>query len=124
MDARELLKTKIPDDGEVTGKVKIPVEFDRIYMLAGQSADEALEGVITRLGSEHTVTPQYRTIREKIGGMLYGFYINHSVEQQNRINESIYTVCDEFNRLSEEKKTLMEEINRLQMLLIRSEADR
>ena len=45
-------------------------------------------------------------------------------QQQNRINESIYTVCDEFNRLSEEKKTLMEEINRLQMLLIRSEADR
>lgn len=124
MTAREMIKDAVGDTSSLKGSVSLPLEFEKISMLAGISADEALSGVIGKIKEEHRVIPQYRTVKEKLGGGLFGFYINHSVDQQNNFNENMAAVCEEFDRLSREKAELLKRINDVSVKIMKLEKQR
>ena len=56
------------------------------------------------------VVPQYYDFKSKTAGMLFGFFINHSVRQQNELNKRYATVCEVFGELAEERFALSEQI--------------
>lgn len=124
MTAREMIKESLGDTSSLKGSISLPLEFEKISMLAGISADEALDGVIGKIKEEHKVIPQYRSFKEKLGGGLFGFYINHSVDQQNNFNENMAAVCEEFDRLSKEKAELMKKINDVSVRIMKLEKQR
>lgn len=124
MTAREMIEQKATDLGSVRGSVSLPVDFEQISMLAGISADEALSGVISKIREDHRIVSQYRSVGEKIGGGLFGFYINHSVDQQNDVNENLATVFSEFDELSKEKAELLGRINDLSVRIMKLEKER
>ncbi len=118
-DAVNIIKNNIPPEEELKGSVKIGVDFERINMLAGSGADEELERVLGRIRENHEVIPQYRGIKEKIGGMMYGFYINPAVSKQNQLNASLAVVCDEYDKLRQERNALVDRINKLQAEILK-----
>ena len=122
--AREDIAALIPDAEGLKGKVAIPLEFEKISMLAGVSVDDALDGTMSKLREKHEVIPQYRDIKEKTGGMMYGFYINPAVKHQNQIDQALFEVFEEFEKLVEEKNQLLDQINKAKTKLERLEKER
>lgn len=123
-NATEMIKANIPSEDELRGSVKIGVDFEKISLLAGSSADEELERVLGRIREDHTVVPQYRGFKEKLGGMMYGFYINPAVAKQNALNESLAVVCDEYAKLRQERNELVERLNSLQAEILKLSGER
>ncbi len=118
-DAVKIIKENIPSEDELKGNVKIGVDFDRISLLAGSTADEELERVLGRIRDDHEVIPQYRGFKEKLGGMMYGFYINPAVKKQNELNEKLAIVCDEYDKLRAERNSLVDRVNALQAEILK-----
>lgn len=106
----------ILSSGEET-KVDIPFTFDDISVCGASSADGYLESLEREFADKATVIPQYRDLKEKLGGALFGFYINHSVNQQNEINVRFLDVLREFKTNNEEIVRLSERIKELEALV-------
>ncbi|SEV95973.1 hypothetical protein SAMN05216413_0813 [Ruminococcaceae bacterium KH2T8] len=113
--AREILSDIL--SSEKTSSVDIPVSFDDISVWGASSSDGYLDALEKEFSERATVIPQYRNIKEKIGGALFGFYINHSVNQQNAINARFLEVLQEFRSNNEEILRLTERIKELEMQL-------
>ena len=100
-----------------TENVDFPVSFEDISVCGASSADGYLDSLIKEFTERATVIPQYRNIKEKIGGALFGFYINHSVNQQNEINARFLEVLQEFKVNNDEILRLSERIKELEAQL-------
>ena len=94
--------------------IDFPVSFEDISVCGASSADGYLDSLVKEFTERAVVIPQYRNIKEKIGGALFGFYINHSVNQQNEINARFLEVFQEFKVNNDEILRLSERIKELE----------
>lgn len=110
----------MPQLSEVKGSVNIPAEFDNVSIFSNMQLSDYILKRIELIREGQEVVPEYTDIKEKFAGMLFGFYINHSVRQQNELNKRYADVCEEFKRISEERselnKKIIEAANRLREL--------
>lgn len=118
--SREMIKGLMPQLSEVKGSVNIPAEFDNVSIFSNMQLSDYILKRIEFIREGQEVVPEYTDIKEKFAGMLFGFYINHSVRQQNELNKRYADVCEEFKRISEERselnKKIIEVANRLREL--------
>lgn len=113
--AREMLSDIL--SSEDVSSVDIPVSFDDISVWGASSSDGYLDALEKEFAGRATVIPQYRDVKEKLGGALFGFYINHSVRQQNELNNKFLEVFREFKSNNEEIMRLAEKIKELEAQL-------
>ncbi len=110
--AREMLSDILLSSG--AANVDVPVSFDDISVCGASSADGYLESLEHEFSDRAKVIPQYRDLKEKLGGALFGFYINHSVEQQNEINARFLDVLREFKANNDEIVRLSNRLKELE----------
>lgn len=83
----------------LTGKnfeaVDFPISFFEVNMMASGSNETYIRDLLKDIHEHETVVPQYVTLKEKVAGAIFGFYINHSVYQQNDFNRNLNRVFDE-----------------------------
>ncbi|MCR5529509.1 MAG: hypothetical protein K6F49_09855 [Saccharofermentans sp.] len=96
--AREDLQALL--EGKEVPKVDFPMTFDDISLISASSSDNTtvdafIGNTIPKMHEIEQVVPQYRSLPEKIGGLLFGFYINHAVYKQNDVNKNLGIVFDE-----------------------------
>ena len=114
--AREDLQ-KILADRDIP-EVDFPMTFDDISLISASSSDNtAADGfignTIPKMHEIEQVVPQYRSLPEKIGGLLFGFYINQAVYKQNDLNKNLGIVFDEVENNRKEIAELRSRILKL-----------
>ena len=95
------------------GHVDFPVTFFEVNMMTAGSNEEYIRDVLKNIHEHGTIVPQYVTLREKIAGMIFGFYINHSVYQQNDLHVNFNRVFDEIENNRREIAELRDRIVKL-----------
>ena len=105
-DSRTMVKEKVLGDK----KVDLPVRFEDISMLQGVSVNDALGGILGKIRDERKVVTQYRDFKEKTAGIIFGFYINHSVRQQNVLNDRLMDVFEELEKVTAQTNELAQKI--------------
>ncbi len=106
--AREMLAEKAAK--ATIGHVDFPVTFFEVNMMTAGSNEEYIRNVLKDIHEHGTIVPQYVTLREKIAGMIFGFYINHSVYQQNDLHVNFNRVFDEIENNRREIAELRDRI--------------
>ena len=118
--SREMLSSIVPNLNEIKGSVDVPAKFDDVSIFSNMQLSDYIVKRVELIREGQEVVPQYTNIKEKFAGMLFGFYINHSVRQQNELNKRYADVCEEFKRLSDERVELnlkiIEASNKLEAL--------
>ena len=109
--AREMLAEAA--DKATIGHVDFPVTFFEINMMTAGSNEEYIRDLLKNIHEHGTIVPQYVTLREKIAGMIFGFYINHSVYQQNDLHVNFNRVFDEIENNRREIAQLRDRIVKL-----------
>lgn len=118
--ARELMAAAV-DPAVYEGKVKLPAEFDDIRLLQGSGNDSYISNLLNETRKWCPVIPQYRDIKEKVGGAIFGFYINHWVDGQNEIDRKLLDVFEEYEKNNKEAEALLKRICELEAKLNGSE---
>ena len=106
--AREMLAEKAAKS--TIGHVDFPVTFFAVNMMTAGSNEEYISDLLKNIHEHGTIVPQYVTLREKIAGMIFGFYINHSVYQQNDLHVNFNRVFDEIENNRREIAELRDRI--------------
>ena len=113
MNSREYLESKGALE-KTRGTVELPVSFEEISVIMGVSMEDSVSGALAYARENKKVVPQYHSIKEKIGGMLYGFFYNPCVYAQNDFNEKLLMAYEEFSEQEKIKHQLFNRINDLQ----------
>ena len=92
------------------GHVDFPVTFFEVAMKNAGANEDYIKGLLKDIHEHGTIVPQYVTIREKIAGLIFGFYINHSVYQQNDLHVNFNRVFDEIENNRKEIAELRDRI--------------
>lgn len=108
--SREILHGLVPDLKAKKGSVTLPAKFDNVSIFSNMQLSDYIVKRIELIREGQEVVPEYTDIKEKFAGMLFGFYINHSVRQQNELNKRYADVCEEFKRISDERTELNRQI--------------
>ena len=108
--SREILKGLVPDLASKKGTVTLPAKFDNVSIFSNMQLSDYIVKRIELIREGQEVVPEYTDFKEKFAGMLFGFYINHSVRQQNELNKRYADICEEFKRISDERTELNRQI--------------
>lgn len=84
--------------------------YDIMSDMPVSSLSKHLKESVANVKDSQEVVPQYTGFKTKFSGMLFGFYINHIVRQQNQLNSRYAVVCEEFQKLAEERIALSSQI--------------
>ena len=84
--------------------------YDLMSKMEVSGLSQHLKDSVTLVKHHQEVVPQYSGFKAKFAGMLFGFYINHSVRQQNELNRRYAVVSEEFQKLAEERIALNNQI--------------
>jgi len=122
--AEEIIRQAIPSEADLIGKVSIAIDFESISPLTGAMGEDILEETYAELDKRKEVFMQYRSIREKIGGWLFGFYINPAVRKQNELNLKYKEFADEYRELCKERAELVDRVNNLQVEIMRCKQEK
>ena len=106
--AREMLAEAA--DKATIGHVDFPVTFFEVNMMTAGSNEEYIRDLLKNIHEHGTIVPQYVTLREKIAGLIFGFYINYSVYQQNDLHTNFNRVFDELENNRREIAELRDRI--------------
>lgn len=106
--AREMLAEAAK--GATIGHVDFPVTFFEVNMMTAGSNEDHIRELLKDIHEHGTIVPQYVTLREKLAGMIFGFYINHSVYQQNDLHVNFNRVFDEIENNRREIAELRDRI--------------
>lgn len=80
--------------------------FDLMNEIEMSGLNRFLVDAIIQVDMFKEVVPQYAGFKAKFAGILFGFFINHSVRQQNQLNARYAVVAAEFRKIAEERASL------------------
>lgn len=119
LSSRELICEAVPDIDRIRGSVSLPAVFGDENISRSRGLAESVLCSIEVIREKKEVIPSYLGRKAGLSGRIFGFFVNYSVRQQNKLNAEYLAVADELARLAEERRNL-----ELQLDCLRSKLER